>query len=78
MTWRIIQLVYAGQPARSKRESAVAAAPAIAVIGMLIIFYFLNWIPPVPLSMKFGGVFHEVRRAEEVLELSFHKRWFEI
>ncbi len=78
LTWRIIQLVYAGQPARSKRESAVAAAPAIAVIGMLIIFYFLNWIPPVPLSMKFGGVFHEVRRAGEVFELSFHKRWFEI
>ena len=78
VTWRVVQLVYAGQPKRSRREAIMAGAPAIAVISLLIVFYFLNWIPPVPLSMKFGGVFHEVRRVGEEFELSFHKRWYEV
>jgi hypothetical protein len=32
----------------------------------------------VPLSMKFGGVFHEVRKTGETFELVYQKRWFQL
>ncbi|MGB5042346.1 MAG: DUF2914 domain-containing protein, partial [Nitrospira sp.] len=60
------------------REALLAGAPALAMIGLLVGFYFLNWIPPVPLSMKFGGMYHEVKRAGDHFELSYEKRWFQV
>ncbi len=43
---------------RTPREAMWAGAPALALIGLLVGFYFMNWIPPVPLSLKFGGMYH--------------------
>lgn len=77
VTWRLVELLYRGKPAWSKKEAAVAAAPAFGVLGLVVLFYLINWIPPVPLSMKFGGVFHEVRKAGEQFELAYQKRWFQ-
>ncbi|NOX36815.1 MAG: DUF2914 domain-containing protein [Calditrichaeota bacterium] len=37
----------------------------IGLWGIMLIFYFLNWIPPVPLSLKAGGVYHHVHREGE-------------
>lgn len=39
----------------------LAAGPAAALI-LLGLFYFERWIPPVPLSLQFTGVYHAVRR----------------
>jgi hypothetical protein len=36
--------------------------PVGGLFLVILIFYLLNWIPPVPLSMKYGGVFHSVIR----------------
>ena len=75
---RIVQLIYWRNPARTNCEALLAGAPALALIGLLVGFYFLNWIPPVPLSMKFGGMYHEVKRAGDHFELSYKKRWFQV
>jgi hypothetical protein len=75
---RVVHLIYWGNPARTKREAALAGAPALALIGVLVGFYFLNWIPPVPLSLKFGGMYHEIKRSGDRFELSFEKRWYEV
>lgn len=56
LTLCVVQLIYLRNPDRSQREAVLVGGPAIALIGLLIGFYFLNWIPPVPLSMKFGGM----------------------
>lgn len=44
---------------------------------ILFIFYTLNWIPPVPLSLKFSGVYHNVVKSVDAgqtqYELSFEK-----
>jgi MFS family permease len=77
VTWRLVELLYRGKPAWSKKEAAVAAAPAFGVLCLVVLLYLINWIPPVPLSMKFGGVFHEVRKAGEKFELVYQKRWFQ-
>ncbi len=41
------------------------------LFGMLNVFYLQNWIPPVPLAMRYGEVFHHVQRADGVYELHY-------
>jgi DUF2914 family protein len=77
VTFRVVQLIYRNNPDRSRREALGVTAPAFALIGLLVGFYFLNWIPPVPLSMKFGGIYHEVKKSDDRFELSFERKWFQ-
>lgn len=78
VTLRVVQLIYRNNPDRSRREAVGVTAPAFAVIGLLVGFYFLNWIPPVPLSLKFGGIYHEVKKTGDRFELSFEKKWYQV
>lgn len=39
----------------------------------LHVFYLKNWIPPVPLSLKFVGMFHEVSKQGDLFVLSYQK-----
>lgn len=78
VTFRVIQLIYWNNPERSKREAVGVTVPAFALIGLLVGFYFLNWIPPVPLSLKFGGIYHEVKKTGDQFELSFEKQWYQV
>ena len=57
-----MQLIYWNNTDRTKREAMWAAAPALGLITLLVGFYFLNWIPPVPL-VEHGGMYHEVKRS---------------
>ena len=75
--YRVVQLIAKGNPAWTRRHTVNLLAPAAGVVVLLIGFYFLNWIPPVPLAMKFGGIYHEVRKADDRFELTFERRWFE-
>lgn len=46
---------------------------------VLNLFYFLNWIPPIPLSLKSGGVYHQVKRVGDQYQLQFeHPEWYQI
>lgn len=49
----------------------------ISIFFLLNIFYFLNWIPPVPLSLKDAGIYHHVSRVEEGYQVKFEKgSWY--
>jgi len=78
VTLRVVHLIYLNNPERSKREAIGVTVPAFALIGLLIGFYFLNWIPPVPLSLKYGGIYHEVKKNGERFELSFERTWYQV
>lgn len=78
VTLRVVQLVYRNNPDHSKREVVGVTAPAFTLIGLLIGFYFLNWIPPVPLALKFGGIYHEVKKTGDRFELSFEREWYQV
>ena len=53
-----------GKPRPFTRQNRyVPHLPALLVVGALSVFYFLNWIPPVPLLMSFGGMYHNVVRS---------------
>ncbi|HMU54468.1 MAG TPA: DUF2914 domain-containing protein [Nitrospira sp.] len=78
VTLRVVELIYRNNPDRSRREAVGVTAPALALITLLVSFYFLNWIPPVPLSLKFGGIYHEVKKSDDRFELSYAKKWYEV
>ncbi|MEO6307884.1 MAG: DUF2914 domain-containing protein [Nitrospiraceae bacterium] len=78
VTLRVVQLIYRRNPDRSQREAVLVGGPAIALIGLLVGFYFLNWIPPVPLSMKFGGMYREVQKQDGRFMLSFDREWYQV
>ncbi len=41
-------------------------------------FYFLNWIPPVPLSLKAGEIFHHVKRVGNLYRVQYETpRWYQ-
>ena len=75
---RVAQLIYRNNPDRSRREAIGMTIPAAALIGTLVGFYFLNLIPPVPLSLKFGGMYHEIKRTGDQFELSFERQWYQV
>jgi hypothetical protein len=76
--FRVVQLIYRNNPDRSRREAVRVTAPAFGLIALLVAFYFLNWIPPVPLSLKFAGIYHEVKKSGDSFELTFDKKWYEL
>lgn len=49
--------------------------PSIGVLAGFMLLYVLAWIPPVPLSIQYMGVYHQVERTGDVYRLS-HERPF--
>ncbi len=78
VTLRVVQLIYRNNPDRSRREAVGVTVPTVACIALLVGFYFMNWIPPVPLSLKFGGMYHEITRTGDQFELSFERQWYQV
>ena len=78
VTLRVVELIYQGARDRSRKEVILTSVPAIGTIVVLVGFYFLNWIPPVPLSLKFGGIYHKIAKVDDVYRLSFEKgAWYQ-
>jgi hypothetical protein len=49
----------------------------LGVLGAFIIFYALQIIPPVPLSLKYIGIFHSVRKEDGEYILTYTRpKWF--
>jgi hypothetical protein len=40
-----------------------AVLPGLTIQGVLLVLYLLHAVPPVPLSLKYIGIFHEVSKA---------------
>lgn len=72
LTALLVRGVHHRNPARSRAGLVVAPA---AVFAVMIGAYFLKWIPPVPLSLQFAGIFHRVERVGPRYELAYWKRF---
>jgi hypothetical protein len=79
VTIKVVRLIYhQQQPGPSRREEVWTSFPAIVLIVVLVGFYFLKWIPPVPLSLKFGGAYHKVAKVDDEFQLAFEKAaWYQ-
>jgi len=54
------------------RKSALRMGwPPAAVLLLIILFYGMKWIPPVPLSMQYGGIYHQVQKVDGAYQLSY-------
>ncbi|MGE0632865.1 MAG: DUF2914 domain-containing protein [Pseudobdellovibrionaceae bacterium] len=51
-------------------------APGGTVCAVLLIFYIIGWIPPVPLSVKKMGIYHNIEKADGKYLLSHEKPWW--
>lgn len=62
-------------PSDGRRVSARMrlCAPAAGVLGFIAVLYALGLIPPVPLSVQFHGIYHDVRREGTVYSLVYEK-----
>ncbi len=79
VTLRVVDLIYRRNAAFSRKDVAMTTAPPLVIIGVLVGFYFLNWIPPVPLSLQFGGIYHTITKENDAYQLSFEKgSWYQV
>ncbi len=52
--------------------------PGIVVLGLLTGMYFLKVIPPVPLSMKYIGIYHKVSKVGTKYVGEFDRPWWKV
>ncbi|MFQ5677189.1 MAG: DUF2914 domain-containing protein [bacterium] len=65
---------------QTKRSALTAGLLVFSLYLLMNVFYWQNWIPPVPLSLKSGGVYHHAAKssADNTFVLKFEKpRWYE-
>ncbi len=64
------------QPNLHKYKSV--SITVISIFLFLNILYFINWIPPVPLSLKEGGIYHHIHKNAEHYKMRFEKgSWYQ-
>lgn len=53
--------------------------PPLAIFAAMLLLYFLNWIPPVPLSLKDSGIYRSVKRVNGLYEVRHTKpKWWQV
>ncbi|MFH1569175.1 MAG: DUF2914 domain-containing protein [Gemmatimonadota bacterium] len=61
-------------------DLAKGGAAGAGLLAVLVMLHVANWIPPVPLALRSGGIYHEVRREGSVYHLTYVRspwyRWY--
>ena len=73
IVWKIVRLTLQGLPSRSPKTAFTISLPAFALVVLCTTLYFLNWIPPIPLSLKFGGIYHQIEKSHDEYTLTYEK-----
>lgn len=50
--------------------------PGVGVLALFLVFYFIGWIPPVPLSVQNMGVYHAVEKIDGQYVLAHENPWW--
>lgn len=50
---------------------AGALGTTVGLFALVILFYVNHWIPPVPLALRDGGVYHDVQREDQAFVLKY-------
>jgi hypothetical protein len=63
VVWQVSRWLAAPNADRSADRQRLCA-PAAGVLLFIAVLYFLRLIPPVPLSVQFQGIYHDIRRED--------------
>lgn len=80
VTWVLGLLYFIAKKSTKRTEKDFKKVGTIVLSMFLILnlFYFLNWIPPVPLALKDSGIYHHVSRMGENYQVRYEKgSWYE-
>ncbi len=79
IVWKIVRLTLQGIPNDSLCTTFTISSPAFLLMILCTMLYFLNWIPPIPLSLKFGGIYHQIEKNQDEYTLAYEKGpWYDI
>ncbi len=65
----------------NRQQLIKCVAPVCCLYLLINLFYWQNWIPPVPLSLKSGGIYHHASKnyQTDLYTLKFEKpKWYQI
>jgi len=78
MVWGVLFYLLYRSAIRSKEQYWKICGLLGGMFLVLNLFYAMNWIPPVPLSLKKGGIYHHVERVGNQYKLKFESpRWYQ-
>ena len=76
--WKVIHLIFVNVEVESPWQPTWTFLPALGLIACLSGLYFFNLIPPVPLSLKFGGMYEHIEKDQNGYHLTFQKgAWYQ-
>ena len=79
IVWKIVRLTLHGLPNVSLRTIFTMSFPAFGLVILCTVLYFLNWIPPIPLSLTFGGIYNQIEKNQDEYLLTYEKGpWYAI
>ncbi|MCG3120800.1 MAG: hypothetical protein ALAOOOJD_03642 [bacterium] len=79
VTGAIVAVIYFGGIQQARRELLDMAWPPVVIFLALVLFYFLNWIPPVPLALKSGGIYRTVKKVGTQYAVRYSQpRWWQV
>ena len=59
-------------PEPQKAAFSLGWPPAVVLV-LVVTFYTMKWIPPVPLSMQYGGIYHQIKKENDKYILIYPK-----
>ncbi len=57
----------------SQKARFMLGWPPAAILLLVVTLYAMKWIPPVPLSMQYGGIYHQVQKEGNQYRLIYPK-----
>lgn len=64
-------------PAPPRQDLARGAMAGYGLLALLVLLHVANWIPPVPLALRSGGIYHDVCREGSVYHLTYARSpWY--
>ena len=73
IVWKIVRTTLQGIPNLHVKAAFTISLPAFALVGFCTVLYFFNWIPPIPLSLKLGGIYHHIEKTDQEYTLTYEK-----
>lgn len=76
----LLCLIFGWRLWQGQKDRVLCLTGVVGTCALFILLYALNWIPPVPLSLKFGGIYHSVRKEGSGYHLTYvpspwHSLW---